>query len=195
MSIKESTKNINESQMENSYITMSANTKLETQVEDDDKIDTIIIPKKSCTSNFTPFVLMIGLGTHAVFEGLALGIVGTEEKAFIFALAIALHKGAEGISLGISMQKTFPDDKRFVTYMLILFALFSPIGVGIGMLLEDTNEMIEIIFSSLAAGTFMYISMSEVIVEEFSDPKHKITKLFFFITGIVLITCLGFLEE
>jgi zinc transporter 1/2/3 len=59
--------------------------------------------KKNCMSNFTPFVLLIGLGTHAIFEGLALGIEPKPEKALIFAIAITLHKGAAGMSLGISM--------------------------------------------------------------------------------------------
>ena len=32
------------------------------------------IVKPKCVMNFTPFVLLIGLGTHAIFEGLALGL-------------------------------------------------------------------------------------------------------------------------
>jgi zinc transporter ZupT len=56
----------------------------------------------------TPFVLLIGLGTHAIFEGLALGMSSDYDSTFIFAAAIFLHKGAAGMSLGISMSKTFP---------------------------------------------------------------------------------------
>lgn len=150
--------------------------------------------KNSCANNFTPFVLLIGLGTHAVFEGLALGLQEKVDKAFIFAVAIALHKGAAGMSLGISMAKTFPEDKTFVAVMMTMFACFSPFGVILGLLLGDTNEMVEVVFSCLAGGTFMYIAMSEVIVEEFSIPKYKYTKLLFFILGIGVITSLHFLE-
>lgn len=32
------------------------------------------IKKPTCLENMTPFVLLIGLGTHAIFEGLALGL-------------------------------------------------------------------------------------------------------------------------
>jgi zinc transporter 1/2/3 len=150
--------------------------------------------KKSCLANFTPFVLLIGLGSHAVFEGLALGIEPTKEKALIFAVAIALHKGAAGMSLGISMQKTFPTEKRFTTFMMTLFALFSPLGVILGIWLQDSDEMVEVVFSCLAGGTFLYISCSEVIVEEFSVPHFKFTKLFFFVLGIAMITSLHFLD-
>ena len=142
----------------------------------------------------TPFVLLIGLGLHSVFEGLALGLEKEDSKVEIFALAILLHKGAAGMSLGISMGRTFPDEKRFVLFMLTLFAIFTPLGVILGMILSDGNEMVEIICSSLAAGSFLYIACSEVIVEEFSISQNRFLKLFFFILGIGIITSLLFLE-
>lgn len=118
----------------------------------------------------TPFVLMIGLGVHATFEGLSLGMSGDFDSTLIFATAIFLHKGAAGMSLGISMQKTFPFQDNFVISLLFIFSLFTPVGVVLGWALQSGSEMTEIIFSSLAAGTFLYISCSEVIVEEFSIP-------------------------
>jgi solute carrier family 39 (zinc transporter), member 1/2/3 len=57
----------------------------------------------------TPFILLIGLGVHAMFEGLSLGMSDDFEGTMIFAIAIFLHKGAAGMSLGISMGKTFPN--------------------------------------------------------------------------------------
>ena len=56
----------------------------------------------------TPFVLMIGLGVHSTFEGLALGLSKDFDSTFLFGAAIMMHKGAAGMSLGISMGKTFP---------------------------------------------------------------------------------------
>lgn len=55
----------------------------------------------------TPFILMIGLGIHSLFEGLSLGLGKDAKSTFVMAVAIFLHKGAAGMSLGISMQKTF----------------------------------------------------------------------------------------
>lgn len=116
------------------------------------------------------------------------------DKVEIFALAIILHKGAAGMSLGISMGRTFPDEKKFVLFMISLFAIFTPLGVILGMILGGGNEMVEIVCSSLAAGSFLYISCSEVIVEEFSISSNRFVKLFFFIIGIGIITSLLFLE-
>jgi zinc transporter 1/2/3 len=152
-------------------------------------------PKPKWVEKMTPFILLIGLGTHALFEGLALGLEQDASKVEILALAIILHKGAAGMSLGISMFKTFPGDneKRFVLLMLTLFALFTPIGVILGMILQGSSEMTEIVFSCFAAGSFLYIACSEVIVEEFSISNYRFTKLFFFVIGIIMISSLHFL--
>ena len=98
------------------------------------------------------------------------------------------------MSLGISMAKVFPDRQNFVIMLLVLFAAFTPIGVILGMILSEGSEMTEIVFSSLAAGSFLYIACSEVIVEEFAIPQYRVTKLFFFLVGIMCISSLLFLE-
>jgi len=54
--------------------------------------------------------------------------------------------------------------------------------------------MTEIVFSCLAAGSFLYIACSEVIIEEFSIPIYRYWKLFFYFIGIGLITSLKFIE-
>jgi solute carrier family 39 (zinc transporter), member 1/2/3 len=144
----------------------------------------------------TPFVLLIGLGTHAMFEGLALGISGDSNEVLLFATAIVMHKGAAGMALGISMAKTFPDEPNFVAGMIVLFAVFTPIGVGFGMLLKNMDsDMIELIFACLAAGSFLYIACSEVIVEEFSISDYRFIKLAFFIIGIAIISSLAYLGD
>ena len=78
--------------------------------------------------------------------------------------------------------------------LLISFALATPIGITLGLLLSNTSEMVEIIFSSFAAGTFIYIAASEVIVEEFSIPgRKKWLQMMMFLLGAFLITMLWFL--
>ena len=90
-------------------------------------------PKPSCLENMTPFVLLIGLGAHAIFEGIAMGSETEAKNAAIFALAIFLHKGAAAMSLGISLTKTFPDRDGFVLKLIAFFASFTPVGIAIGI--------------------------------------------------------------
>ena len=119
-----------------------------------------------------------------------MGLQDNSNKVFLFALAIFFHKGAAGMSLGISMKKTFVDRDNFIIALLVMFSLFTPLGIVLGFILSGSSELTEIIFSCLAAGTFIYIACSEVIIEEFSMPDYKYLKLLFFILGIVSIAWL-----
>ena len=60
----------------------------------------------------TPFILMIALMVHSIFEGMALGLATTESATINMLIAIVIHKGAAGSSLGISLVKTFHDNFR-----------------------------------------------------------------------------------
>ena len=109
-------------------------------------------------------------------------------------IAIFLHKGAAGMSLGISMAKTFPNNRKLIYGLLFMFSVFTPLGVSLGWALPKTDELMEIIFTSLAAGTFIYISCQEIIAEEFGNAKYRYWKLLFFLIGITMICLLLMLD-
>ena len=98
-----------------------------------------------------------------------------------------MHKGAAAISLGISLAKTFPNKDSFILKLLLVFSSFTPVGVILGCLLESGSKVIEVLCSCLAAGSFLYISCSEVIVEEFSQKDYKGWKLLSYGLGIAAI--------
>jgi solute carrier family 39 (zinc transporter), member 1/2/3 len=148
--------------------------------------------KKPCC-NFTPFILMIALSVHACFEGLALGIQPDFTSALSIMLAIGIHKGAASSALGISLVKNFPDDFRLVRWLIFTFSMATPIGIAIGIAASSAGVIVDIIFSSLAAGTFVYIGCTEIIVSEFSIPGDRWLKLLVFLIGATIITCLFFI--
>lgn len=132
---------------------------------------------------------MIALSTHAMFEGIAVGLVPKLSDLWSYVIAITLHKWAAAMSLGISMSKNFKDETKIVYVLLMIFSCATPLGVLIGMIVGGNgSDLTDIIFSSLAAGTFVYIACSEVIVEEFSTPQYKWVKLLMFLAGATLIT-------
>lgn len=142
----------------------------------------------------TPYVLMLGLGVHSIFEGIAVGLGKSMDKVAMLTLAIVMHKGAAGMSLGSSMAKTFPDRDNHVIFLLFLFSISTPIGVMFGWYLGEGSALTEIIFNCLAAGTFIYIACSEVIIEEFSTPQNKWLKFLFYLIGMAFIGSLTFVE-
>ena len=142
----------------------------------------------------TPFILMIALSVHSIFEGLAVGLSKTEKDVMDMVIAILIHKGAAGSSLGISLVKTFPNDFKLCRWLILTFSMATPLGVIIGMCVLNAGDIYDVIFSSLAAGTFLYIACTEVIVEEFSIPGSRYWKLLAFLLGAAIITLLWFLD-
>lgn len=135
----------------------------------------------------TPFVLMLALGVHSMFEGIALGLMTQSRQAINLIISIIIHKVAETISISIALNKSFKDFKTVLKF-IILYAFITPIGTTIGILLgADTSPMIYMVFMSLACGTFIYVSCSELIVEEFSMPGNRWLKLLSFIIAAVIM--------
>lgn len=137
---------------------------------------------------------MMALSVHSIFEGIAVGLADTEAELMEYIVAITLHKWAASMSLGVSIAKNFEDDAKLVYILIGIFSCATPVGVLLGMKIHGASAMVNIIFNSLAGGTFLYIACSEVVVEEFSVPLKKWWKMLLFICGAGIITFLTSLE-
>jgi len=82
------------------------------------------------------------------------------------AAGILIHKCAAVISLGGAFARTgYTTGEIFL--FLGVFSLTAPSGIILGMLVSDSNKLIDVIFLSISGGTFIYVSCSEIIVNEF----------------------------
>ena len=145
------------------------------------------------TSNITPYILLIALSIHGSIEGIALGVMNTLKDCSILFTAILLHKWAEAFALGISFYKSGTEQKNFIN-MIIIFTLFGPLGIIIGMIFSDAGSLTKGIMLSISGGTFIYVSASEIIVEEFSLSKKINIKYLWFLFGGILTFLLTFIE-
>ena len=120
--------------------------------------------------------------------------------------ALFAHKLFEAMAMGISYVKaglSVIKDKKFEG---LFFTLTTPIGIFMGMCLrhyfDDLNkergDIISGIIMAVSSGTFVYISLIEILNEEFcdhlsshSEVKNRIIKCCWFILGV---TILGFLS-
>ncbi|OGT64982.1 MAG: hypothetical protein A3J38_03110 [Gammaproteobacteria bacterium RIFCSPHIGHO2_12_FULL_45_9] len=112
-----------------------------------------------------PLLLTGLLSTHALVEGVALGISeSTTRIALIFA-AIFIHKWAESFVLGLNFrhnelpfQMTLP--------ILVLFSSMTPLGIAGGaaldtLLSDHAIVLAQACISAIAAGTFIYVATLE----------------------------------
>ncbi len=157
--------------------------------EDDDDHDHEILG-----SSLTPYILLLALGFHGLFEGMALGIQKNVQSTLSLCLAIGAHKWAASLTLGISFVKAGVKRNKLIS-MVAIFALIGPVGIAIGLILSTkANEFIQGIFLAISVGTFIYIACTEVLVEEFENPDHKYLKFLMFMLGGIFIGGLSLLE-
>ena len=136
---------------------------------------------------------MIALSVHSIFEGLALGLMKEFPPFLNLMVSILIHKFAEAMSISVALTKSQMEFSKIWKF-IALFAFATPLGTTIGILLDQANEMVGIVFTSMAGGTFIYVACSELIVEEFSLPGNRWWKLLAFIIGATFIGCLLLLE-
>src|SRR3990167_8091625 len=109
-----------------------------------------------------PLLLTGLLSTHALVEGVALGISeSVVHVAFIF-FAIFIHKWAESFVLGLNfrhnelpLQMTLP--------LLLIFSCMTPLGIAGGAVLDAVLSDHAIVIAqacvnAIAAGTFIYVA-------------------------------------
>ena len=104
------------------------------------------------------------------------------------ATAILVHKWAEGLTLGLLYKKEGFKQKT-ITFMIILQGLMNVLGLLTGSILMGQGIFVMAFFMSMSAGTFLYISLAEVLQEQLREfTKKKMVMILLaniFITGIV----------
>lgn len=152
-------------------------------------------------------ILLISLSLHSIFEGLALGLQLSKEDLTDIFIAIALYKGVEAFIVALSLaQIKSTDSIKFVTASMIVFALMSPIGIAIGILIVSATEnetgtggtahglMVNGVLQGVATGTFMFVTFIEILPHELNTQKDRFAKSMCALVGFTAIALLNVLE-
>lgn len=79
--------------------------------------------------------------------------------------------------------------------ILLIFATATPIGMYIGIGISNCNELFRAVAMGVSAGTYLYISLMEILVEEFANKNNKWWKLLAYSIGVGLASCIWLLEN
>ncbi|KAM6234140.1 LOW QUALITY PROTEIN: zinc transporter ZIP1 [Porphyrio hochstetteri] len=142
-------------------------------------------------------LLVLALALHAVLEGLALGLQEAEGAVLRVCLALLLHKCAVAFSLALKLLRGRLRP-RAVVACLVLFALMSPLGVGLGTAVAagagPRQRLCRGVLEGLAAGTFLYITFLEILPQELGVPQHRVLKVILLLAGFALVTAILFIK-
>jgi zinc transporter 1/2/3 len=120
-----------------------------------------------------PFLLTVVLSVHSLIAGTAVGLETSSAATFALLIAILAHKGSAAFALGVSLKSAEFPRPRFIS-IVALFSCMTPLGVLTGTLFSRSLEgamalRVEATFDSLAAGTFVYVAVLDIIDETFED--------------------------
>ena len=142
-----------------------------------------------------PYILAVILSVHSMIAGIALGVDGSVATSLIILIAILSHKGSAAFALGVSLMKA-GIAKEQSQKTIYLFSIMTPLGVLIGIILHhfmlsDNQVLLEAVFDAVAAGTFLYIAIMEVIREEFDSKGDLWVKFCFLASGLIVMGLLA----
>ncbi|WVY95157.1 hypothetical protein V8G54_034245 [Vigna mungo] len=126
-------------------------------------------------------LLIVALCAHSVFEGLAIGVAETKADAWKALWTICLHKIFAAIAMGIALLRMLPNRPLMsCAAYAFAFAISSPIGVAIGIILDATTQghvadWIFAISMGLACGVFIYVSVNHLLAKGYKP--HNPTKV------------------
>jgi zinc transporter 1/2/3 len=141
--------------------------------------------------SFHLIVLTLILSVHSIIAGIALGPERSMTHSAIILFAILAHKGSASFALAINLMKERTAGK-IVFKIITFFCFMTPIGIVLGILIDKAmtgtaQQIVTASFDSLAAGTFLYVSILGIAHEEFSEQQDKFWKFTLMCIGIAVM--------
>lgn len=144
------------------------------------------------------FILVFSLSLHSVFEGLAVGLLEDERQVLEICLALMIHKSIISFSLAFKLLQGWLR-RSVVAGCLLLFAIMSPLGIGVGMGITETkaspqHQLARSTLEGLATGTFIYITFMEILPHELRSGRNRIPKVAMLLVGFAVVTGVLFIR-
>lgn len=143
-------------------------------------------------------LLVAALSLHSVLEGVAIGLQPTVDSVVQISLAVMLHKAVIAFSLGLNLVQSALSITAILQSCLV-FCSTSPIGIGLGMLVDELNNSPESALingglQGLACGTFIYVTFFEVLPRELSNGINRLPKVLAVLIGFSAVCGVLFLD-
>ncbi|XP_052752177.1 zinc transporter ZIP3 [Galleria mellonella] len=124
-----------------------------------------------CNRSFSGVIgLLCALFVHSFLEGLAIGLQETSTQVLLILGAVCAHKFVVGFCLGAEICASAPGRLCAHLVSVSLFSGGSVAGIAVGAGLETVSAVKDStavpIMQALAAGTLLYVTVSEVLPRE-----------------------------
>jgi zinc transporter ZupT len=146
----------------------------------------------SPTNDIMSFVIFTSLSTHSILAGIGIG--SQPDCAWDVFFAILVHKSLAAFSLGVELSNRMLGRRVYLSF-IISFAFMTPLGVllgwGLSAIFSGEDSAFSGICMALSGGTFLYISVMEVIPLELKNRTNVGLKMFGLTLGFVIVAILA----
>ncbi|CAH0690131.1 unnamed protein product [Spodoptera exigua] len=118
------------------------------------------------TSALRGLLVVLALSIHELFEGLAVGLESSTSHVWYMLGAVSAHKLVIAFCIGVELIATRTKTWLMIVY-ITTFAIVSPLGIGIGLLLvggqgATAAGISSVVLQGLASGTLLYVIFFEI---------------------------------
>ncbi|XP_028160031.1 zinc transporter ZIP1-like [Ostrinia furnacalis] len=146
------------------------------------------------TSALRGLLIVLALSIHELFEGLAVGLESSTSHVWYMLGAVSAHKLVIAFCIGVELIATRTKTVLAIVY-ITTFAIVSPLGIGIGLLLvggegATAAGVYSVVLQGLASGTLLYVIFFEIWKGDRTGIFQYIASVvgFFIMFGLQLLT-------
>ncbi len=137
------------------------------------------------------WLFIIAITLHKLPEGLAVGVAFSAEDFMnpdSLVIGIALHNIPEGLTIAISLVAA-NCSKIKAAFTALLIGMVQPIGAIIGLLTMDLSDKIVPLGMAMAGGTLLFVVINEILPETYGTKKTERSAFAVFL-GFIFMTYL-----
>ncbi len=141
-----------------------------------------------CAVHHIGISAFVGLSLHALTEGIALGTgLLTADMGWIVFLSICLHKLPAALALtAVLIHENYR--QRTIALLQTLFFIMVPVGaMAIQLVSQGAGKYFLGAAIGFSAGTFLHISLSDLLPEVHRSGYHKVLALVTFLIGLLIM--------
>jgi zinc transporter ZupT len=131
----------------------------------------------------------VGIGFHSILDGVAIGAGHMLNISLMILLAVTIHKFPAALALSSILVKGGEYSRKKILTSMFIFSLATPIGALISMNVMGHLDSTDIIGFALgiSAGTFLYISIGDLLPTVHEEDEKKNMNLVLLFVGILVM--------
>ena len=142
----------------------------------------------ACDYHKVGLAAYVGIGFHSLLDGVAIGAGNVLNLSMVILLAVTIHKFPAALALSSILLKGGEYSRQKILKSMFIFALATPIGALISMnVMGDLNPYPIGFALGISAGTFLYISIGDLLPTVHEEDEKKYYNLAYLALGLLVM--------